>query len=58
MNSIDRHDVKTARPICFKYLEKNLTVDDVLWGLSLAVKLRLEELKLFRIVQKCVYISN
>lgn len=44
---IDRYDVESAWPICVKYLKKKLTVDDILWGLSMAVKFRLDELKLF-----------
>lgn len=44
---IDRYDVKTAWPICVKYLQKKLSVDDILWALSMAVKFQLDDLKLF-----------
>lgn len=47
MNLIDRYDVETAWPKCVDYLKKKLTVDDILWALSMAVKFRLDELKLF-----------
>lgn len=47
MQLIDRYDVTTAWPICVEYLKKKLTVDDILWGLSMATKYRLDELKAF-----------
>lgn len=47
MTLIDRYDVATAWPIVVGFLMKNLTTDDMLWGLSLAAKFRLDDLKAF-----------
>lgn len=38
MALVDQFDVEYAWPICVKYFKKKLTVDDILWGLSMAVK--------------------
>lgn len=61
MNLIDRYDVETAWPICVKYLMENLTVNDILWGLALAVKFRLDDLKAFcmtKIQSNCARVCN
>lgn len=58
---IDRYDVAIAWPICVEYLKKKLTVDDILWGLSMAKKFRLDDLKVFclnKIQSNCAKVCN
>lgn len=44
---IDKYDVADCFPICIAFLEHNLTTDNVLWGLNLAIQYRITELKTF-----------
>lgn len=56
MSLIDRYDVESAWPICVEYSKENLTVNDILWGLSMAKKFRLDDLKSYclnKIQQNC-----
>lgn len=61
MKLLDRYDVSTAWPICVEFLMKKLTVDDILWGLAMAVKYRLDDLKAFctnKIQSNCAKVCN
>lgn len=43
---VDKYDVGDCLPICIDFLKENLTVDDgIVWGLHLALRFRLEDLK-------------
>lgn len=43
---VDKYDCEDCLPICIDFLKENLTVDDgIVWGLHLALRFRLEELK-------------
>lgn len=44
---IDKYDVVDCYPICIDFLTHNLTVDNVLWALYLAIKYRITALKEF-----------
>lgn len=44
---IDKYDVAGGNPICVNFLKQNLTFDNILWGLNLSIKFRLNELKTF-----------
>lgn len=42
---IDKYDVTNCFPICADFLKENLTTDNILWGLHLAIKYGFDELK-------------
>lgn len=42
---IDKYDVADAIPICVNFLKDHLEINDILWGLHLAIKFRLDGLK-------------
>lgn len=42
---IDKYDVADFFPICVDFLKTKLTTDDILWGLHLAIKFHLSNLK-------------
>lgn len=44
---IDKYDVNDCIPICVDFLKDHLEIDDILWGLHISVKNRLDDLKKF-----------
>lgn len=44
---IDKYDVAAGFAVCVDFLKDHLVVDDILWGLHLAIKFKLGELKTF-----------
>ncbi|KAG4079512.1 hypothetical protein HA402_005209 [Bradysia odoriphaga] len=47
MKLIDKYDVAGGYPICIHFLKETLTIEDIAWGLHLAIRFRLDELKTF-----------
>lgn len=47
LKMIDKYDVAKCFPICADFLKDHLTIDDILWGLNLAIMYRLDKLKVF-----------
>lgn len=43
----DKYDVKDCLPIRVDFLKENLTLDDIVWGLHLALQFQLDDLKVF-----------
>lgn len=41
----DKYDVKDCHPICIDFLKENLSIDAIVWGLHLALRFQLEDLK-------------
>lgn len=44
---IDKYDVAAGFAVCVDFLKDHLVIDDILWGLHLAIKFKLGELKAF-----------
>lgn len=47
MKLIDKYDVADCIPNCVNFLKTHLKIDDILWGLHLAIKFRVDDLKAF-----------
>lgn len=44
---VDKYDVAEGFAVCVDFLKDHLVVDDIIWGLHLAIKFKLGELKAF-----------
>lgn len=47
LNLTNKYDVVMCFPSCIAFMKENLTVDELVWGLHLALKFQLDELKQF-----------